>query len=404
MASINKLPNEILAMIFSYLDIRDLCVSVPNVCDRWRSVSQETMVWINKEYCPSTESSKQKIINTLQILPALRSFRYNGSLNLTIAVAEYCTKLKHLHIPYVPISATDLRALQRRLPSLESLATDVSKGSDLTQIIAGFQNLLTLRLSTHYIRQPIHNLLKPIAYGCPKLKNLRCEYLDCPAEELLLLLQRKKQALEEYYHYGRLSEHVFKAINECTNLKTLRFCNAAFEGPFDEEICITKLKHLKTLEFLFSDFALLKNIPRSLSLVSFSSLLFFSLTFAYKNIDAIINSVLMTCPLLKRLDLEFSYGLHENGLKNISNCKMLESLNLRYCSKLKARAIQYVADGCPQLQYLDMSGNHITRDVFQQILKCTNLRTLLLARCDLRGLDLQLIKTHITNLKRLEID
>jgi predicted secreted protein len=319
-------------------------------------------------------------------------------------MTEYCTNLKHLHIPYVPINANELRTLQRRLPSLESLSIDVSEGSDLTQIIAGFQNLVSLGLSTHYIREPITNLLNPIAYGCPKLKNLRSAYLFCPEEEILLVVQRKKQALAEYYHYGRLSERVFKAINECTNLKTLTFGNAGFEGPFDEGICITKLKHLKTLQFICCDFALLKNIPRSLSLVPFSHLLLFSVTFVCENIDAIINSVLMTCPLLKRIVLEFNYGLHEDGLRNISNCKMLESLNLSFCLELNARAIQYVADGCPQLQYLDMSGNIITRDVFQQILKCTNLRTLLLRRCILTSSDIQLIKTRITKLKRLETD
>jgi hypothetical protein len=404
MARINKLPDEVLVTIFSHLNIRELTLSVQHVCQRWRSVSLDYELWNNLEYCPCIYSPEREIIRMLEILPALRRFRYNGIYNVVIAVSEYCTKLVHLHIPYVRINATELRTLQRRLPSLESLSIDVSAGSDITQIIAGFQNLVSLALSTHYIRQPINNLLKPIAYGCPKLKNLRCEHLYCTEEEILLVLQRKKQALAEYYHYGRLSERVFKAINECTNLKALTFFNVEFKGPFDEGICITKLKHLKALQFLLCDFALLKNLPRSLNHVPFSQLQLFSLTLVCENIDAFINSVLMSCPLLKRLVLEFNDGLHEDGLKNINNCKMLESLNLRYCSKLNVRAIQYVADGCPQLQYLDMSGNIITRDVFQQILKCTNLRTLLLARCDLRGLDLQLIKTRITNLKRLEID
>jgi hypothetical protein len=88
------------------------------------------------------------------------------------------------------------------------------------KLLPDFKIWLLLSLSTYYALDPINNILNPIAYGSPKLKTLTCEHLFCPEEEILLVLQSKKQALAEYYHYGRLSERVFKAINECTNLKT----------------------------------------------------------------------------------------------------------------------------------------------------------------------------------------
>jgi hypothetical protein len=62
------------------------------------------------------------------------------------------------------------------------------------------------------------------------------------------LLQRKKQQLETYDHYGLLSAEFLGALNECTNFKVISFLNVDFDGPFKKIPPITKLKNLRMFE------------------------------------------------------------------------------------------------------------------------------------------------------------
>jgi Leucine-rich repeat (LRR) protein len=77
---------------------------------------------------------------------------------------------------------------------------------------------------------------------------------------------------------------------------------------------------------------------------------------------------------------------------------MLKYLNVSECRRLDRRGIAYVAEGCPQLQHLDVSGNRVSGGKFQQILRCRNLKTLLMRNCNLTNIDLRLISTHINGL------
>jgi hypothetical protein len=398
MASISKLPDEMLVMIFSYLDIDDLSLSVRNVCEHWRSVSEDDTLWKNLCYCPSRTTPKQELIRRLKSMPALRYFSYNGTQNVLGTISEHCTKLKHLHTSFMRINARHLEAAISSLHSLETLSIRISKLPILPQTIAKAENLVTLNLTTCGGLQTTNHLLKPIAHGCPKLRNLSCAFLDCPTEEFCYLLKCKKDALQEYEHYGLLSAAVFMAINECTKLQKLRLKQISIEGPFDETIFFTKLKCLTLVEFAGCPVALLQSIPRSLSLSPFPYLEHIDMSMAFDKIDEITDSVLLACPLLKDLVLSENSEFYGYGLKNISNCKMLNRLDMASCMNLNWSALKYVAEGSPQLRYLNLSCNRITRAMFHQILRCRNLEALFLWRCDLRHLDLQLIKTHLTKL------
>jgi hypothetical protein len=90
--------------------------------------------------------------------------------------------------------------------------------------------------------------------------------------------------------------------------------------------------------------------------------------------------------------------LHYTGLRNIQSCKMLKYLDVSACMKVGKRAMIYVAEGCPQLQYLNVSHNPVSDRMFRQILRCRNLKTLLMKNCYLTGIDLRLISKHINDL------
>jgi hypothetical protein len=82
---------------------------------------------------------------------------------------------------------------------------------------------------------------------------------------------------------------------------------------------------------------------------------------------------------------------------------MLKFLDVSSCITLGKKAMKYVAEGCPELQHLDVSYNPISESMFRQILRCRNLEVLLMKHCDLRPVDLCSIPTHNDGLVYLYI-
>jgi hypothetical protein len=68
------LPNEILLKIFSYLSMRDISLSVRNVCTRWRAVSEDDEIWKVQVYTPDDSTPEEEIVCMLKYMPALRKF------------------------------------------------------------------------------------------------------------------------------------------------------------------------------------------------------------------------------------------------------------------------------------------------------------------------------------------
>lgn len=82
---------------------------------------------------------------------------------------------------------------------------------------------------------------------------------------------------------------------------------------------------------------------------------------------------------------------------------MIKYLDVSYCKNVDKKAMKFVAEGCPELQHLDVSDIAIPDGLFRQILRCGNLKTLLMRNCDLGGIDLNLISTNISGLLYLYI-
>jgi hypothetical protein len=82
---------------------------------------------------------------------------------------------------------------------------------------------------------------------------------------------------------------------------------------------------------------------------------------------------------------------------------VLKYLDVSRCIQLDVTAFKFVAEGCPQLQHLNVSHIPITDGMFRQILRCRNLKALLMGDCDLSGIDLNLIATNMSGLLYLYI-
>jgi hypothetical protein len=113
------------------------------------------------------------------------------------------------------------------------------------------------------------------------------------------------------------------------------------------------------------------------------------------DIDDLTNTIILKCPLLTHLNLEGN-KLSYSGLINIRSCKMLKYLDVSVCVRVGEKT--YIAEGFPQLQHLNVSYNRVSERMFRQMLRCRNLKTLLMWYCNLTYINLRLISTHINNL------
>jgi Leucine-rich repeat (LRR) protein len=406
MAHFNDLPDKIVLKIFSYLNLTQLVLCVKNVCKRWRALSENDEIWKDSRFYPDANSPVEYIIFTVTAAKPLRRFQYYGSCNVLEILSQCCRRIKYLTIPCIELSATLIKVVMERLTELKSLHITIGQtdeGLRITSIVGKSETLVHLSLYSSNEVTVRSGLLKPIADGCPNLKTLRCEAFNLPNSEICYLMQCKKQQLETYDHYGLVSADFLRALNECTKLRRVSFQSVEFDGPYNEMPPTTNLKNLTSLEVMVCKLPMVKIIPLTLFLDTLSHLASIALTYSFTNIDELVNKIILQCPALTKLDLEGNSELRCRSLRNISSCKEIRYLDVSICKKLEKKAMKYVADGCPKLHTLEVSGIPITDIMFRQILRCKNLKNLLMANCELTGIDFKLISTNIPDLRNLLI-
>ncbi|PNF33443.1 hypothetical protein B7P43_G03354 [Cryptotermes secundus] len=216
-------------------------------------------------------------------------------------------------------------------------------------------------------------------------------------------MHRKSCQLITYLPTGVVSASTIQALNQCPNVKRVVFTRTSFKEPFPEIPHITRLPKLRILEVLKCNYPMLHLIPLTLFRNTLSHLIYIRICEIFGNVDFLISKILLKCPLLKRLDLEKNHELTCEALRNISSCKLLTRLSVSHCQNVDKKAIQYVAEGCPQLQHLDVSGIPMSDELFRQILRCRTLTLLMMTFTDVSVIDLDLISTNIPGLKELLI-
>jgi hypothetical protein len=400
MASINDLPDEILVTIFSYFSIEEITLHIRNVCTGWRLVCEDYSIWKNYTYFPKKNTPIEEIMLQLRNMSGLRKFQYCGIHNVVEKLSECCRKISVLIIPNIQLSASLLKLAMERLTELRVLHILIlpsTEGGELTNIIGESQTLHSLILRSSSTYTLAEGLLKPIAEGCPNLKKLKFEDLRLPNSEICYVIKCKTVQLQAYGHYGRISANLIKAINECTNLKSLTFNTFEADDDVRQLPPTTQLQNLTALRVSCSSAPVVEQILATLFINTLPRLTYLGMS-TFGNIDALTNQILLQCPLLTHLSLEGNTALQSGALSNISSCKMLKYLDVSDCTKLDAEAMKFVAEGCPELQHLDVSNIPMSDGLFRQILRCRNLKTLLMKNCDLRYIDLNLISTNISGL------
>ncbi|KAJ4450511.1 hypothetical protein ANN_01938 [Periplaneta americana] len=75
------LPDEVILKIFSYLDWKDLALSVQHVNSRWKELSQDKKLWKESMFEPDDGMLDEERVHILENAPCLKAYVDTGGRN-----------------------------------------------------------------------------------------------------------------------------------------------------------------------------------------------------------------------------------------------------------------------------------------------------------------------------------
>jgi hypothetical protein len=94
--SINDLPLELLLLIFSWLSVRDLCLSVAPVCTRWRLLAKHPSLWTELSFIGDYVCTKQAC-GLLHMSPMLKKLALTDRNDSNAILRKVCTSNLRIH-------------------------------------------------------------------------------------------------------------------------------------------------------------------------------------------------------------------------------------------------------------------------------------------------------------------
>uniref|UniRef100_A0A8C1LWC8 F-box/LRR-repeat protein 14 n=1 Tax=Cyprinus carpio TaxID=7962 RepID=A0A8C1LWC8_CYPCA len=353
---------EILAMIFSYLDVRDKG-RVAQVCTAWRDASYHKSVWrgveaklhlrrANPSLFPSLQA---RGIRRVQILSLRRSLSYviQGMPNIESLNLSGCYNLTDNGLGH---------AFVQEIPSLKVLNLSLCKqitDSSLGRIAQYLKNLEVLELG-----------------GCSNITNTGLLLIAWGLHRLKSLNLRSCRHVSDV-GIGHLAGMTRSAAEGCLSLEylTLQDCQ--------------KLTDLS-----------LKHISKGLT-----KLKVLNLSFCGGISDAgMIHLSHMTS--LWSLNLRSCDNISDTGIMHLAMGTLrLSGLDVSFCDKIGDQSLAYIAQGLYQLKSLSLCSCHISDDgINRMVRQMHELRTLNIGQCvRITDKGLELIADHLTQLTGIDL-
>jgi hypothetical protein len=354
MTTIDDLPDEILLTIFKHLPAEDLSMTVPLVNHRWKALSQTPSLWSHLTFTPPVNMSDKQVAHALQTMPHLKSFRLQHGKNVDLivdALCEYCPDIQ------------DIVMDRKRGPSkgrLAKLLTTYSGISRLNVLVAG--NVLQIDYTQLYgISTPRHSSLFLFVALDPETRRRidwevhggRALYIHSLPQGVELLKARR-EALQFLTLCSRLTSKELDVIYTCEQLRSL--CLKSYDRVVTtlDLDSLTRLQNLECLQLYIHHnrdtqrslrARYTSNMPRVVKLEIVSS-------FSFSNSS--ISRMISCCPNLQYLKIQTA-ALNDECFTTIDNCNSLKHIDISCNYLLTDDTVKYIANGCAELEFLDVS-------------------------------------------------
>ncbi|KAJ9586084.1 hypothetical protein L9F63_020281 [Diploptera punctata] len=412
----DDLPNEILLKIFSYLSIEDLAFSVQEVNSHWKAVAQDNKLWRGRVFCPRKNLTDKQIVLQLKKMPTLRSYCASRKTSSFViqALCKLCKNIRSIDLHrYQSVDPLLLESIFNAFPNIESLklqlpSRSVPELNRCMELISQCQKLtvLTFKWNDKNTFLSMHEgVLAQLVHGCPALQHLNIENVELLDENILELLEVKKNQLLSFSCVIAVTREFSERLGECTKLQYLDIININAHLLYSDIEPLMKLKNLKHFALRFCSELVMDNLPLFFVTGSFSKIVHLDLSECYFMNDVVVNTICRNCPLIRYFCISGSQSLHNEGLKYIGCCEQLEYLDVSMSMDLTDGSMEYVGEGCSNLKHLIITGCYkMTDKVIEHIVKCRQLKVLKFNYNDLTGSNFHLISSHLHNLVELHVE
>lgn len=357
---INCLPNEILLHIFSFLSVRELCISVVPVCTTWRDLAKDKTLWTNLVFSFQHRVERERIKSLLTASPLLVSLelqsREDGG-DLLLHAAASCPKLQELTVKFCDdLTERVFKSLKRNCPNIRYLNVEGSKvcSTQCYHLIAGFGQLRYLNLS-HC--QLLDNAgLTAIARQCNHL-----EYLDIDGithihdSSVMCLTKALSHCIKNLFLDGEhLTDASYLSLRECTLLQKLgiSFCEEMTDVGLSG---INGLKHLTWLKLRKGSQLTPYGLTALFQKEGLSQLAYLNLGECCLMDDSVLIALASTCPRLVHLVLHWCWEVTDAGISAVvAGCPLLRVLDLVGVVQLTGTSFTNVPTALPDLLILDL--------------------------------------------------
>uniref|UniRef100_A0A6P7GRN8 F-box/LRR-repeat protein 14 n=1 Tax=Diabrotica virgifera virgifera TaxID=50390 RepID=A0A6P7GRN8_DIAVI len=376
---------EILAIIFSYLDVRDKG-RVAQVCTTWRDAAYHKSVWrgveaklhLRRGANPSLfPSLVRRGIKRVQVLSLRRSLRdvIQGIPNIESLNLSGCYNVADVGITH---------GFSAECPSLTQLNLSLCKqvtDNSLSRIAQYLKNLEVLELGG--CCNVTNTGLVLIAWGLKKLKrlNLRsCWHVsDQGIGHLSFIEQDLSAGTIAIHHTGlqdcqRLSDEALKYAAALTSIKSinLSFCISITDSGLKH---LAKMTNLRELNLRSCDN--ISDIGMAYLAEGGSRISSLDVSFCDKIGDQALVHISQGLFNLKSLSLS-ACQISDEGLAKISNTLHdLETLNIGQCSRVTDKGLTNIAEALTRLKCIDLYGcTRITTVGLEKVMKLPQLSVL----------------------------
>ncbi|XP_053633779.1 F-box/LRR-repeat protein 20 isoform X2 [Cherax quadricarinatus] len=331
---ISCLPNEILLHIFSFLRVRELCVSVAPVCTTWRDLAKDPTLWTHLVFSEEDRADGDRVKSLLRASPSLVSLelsRREDGGNLLLQVAASCNKLRELTVQFCDgLTEAVFKDLVIRCPNIRYLNMEGCQvhSTQCFHIIGGFRQLQYLHLSRC---QLLDNAgLTIIARQCNHLEYLNIDgIIHIHDSSVMFLTKKLSHCLKNLFLDGEyLTDASFRSLRDCSLLQKLEisFCEQMTDDGLSG---IYGLEHLTWLK-----------LRRGIQLTPGG-----------------LKAMFHRLPQLVYVDLSECCLMDDSVLWTLASmCPRLEHLRLNWCSDLTDGGIAIIVVSCPRLQVVELVG------------------------------------------------
>ena len=381
---ISNLYPEILAHIFSYLEVRDRGRAA-QVCLAWRDAAYHRSVWrgvearlhLRKQAPALFCSLVRRGIKRVQVLSLKKGLGevFKGMPNLEALNLSGC---------YNVTDSGLTNALSQEFPALTELNLSLCKqvtDASVSRIAQCLKNLEHLELGG--CGNITNNGLMLISWGLKKLKKLdlrSCWHISDQGIAHLAGFNRENGdgnlALE---HLGlqdcqKLSDEALRHVSE--GLTTLKSINLSFSCITDSGLKhLAKMSSLQELDLRSCDN--ISEIGMAYLAEGGSRISSLDVSFCDKIGDQALVHISQGLFNLKSLSLSACQVSDEGICKIAKTLQDLETLNIGQCSKLTDKGLHTIADSMKHLKCIDLYGcTRITTHGLERIMKLPQLSTL----------------------------